>query len=53
MWGTPKVYFLFFYLKAQSLQNQPVVLFIILDSFGVSCVVLEISTKEVSAFSLI
>ena len=31
----------------------PVVLFISLDSFGVSCLVLEISAVEISAFSLI
>ena len=31
----------------------PVVLFISLDSFGVSCLVLEISAVESSAFSLI
>ena len=31
----------------------PVVVFIRIDSFGVSCLVLEISVVEISAFSLI
>ena len=47
-------------LKGQFTPNQkymfyllPVEIFINLDSFGVSCLVLEISAVEISAFSLI
>ena len=42
-----------FKIKKYILFLLPVVLFINLDSFGVRCLVLEISAVEISVFSLI